>query len=185
MKHFCVQQQSRSRVPASDRAVQQLRSPGFLPRCASTQKDELFGGLFGMLLGQKDPCSIWVCSRLGICLWWSCYKKWTCVTAFITRPVCSVSMKIPSDAHIFWSAFKSLIVHDALCQRGPKYNVLAHMTLSIEHVQEGFKTHDLKLSATGDYHALFSSLFCLVAMHAFINSCLISFFLVSLTLFFL
>ncbi|KAI3362129.1 hypothetical protein L3Q82_012452, partial [Scortum barcoo] len=31
---------------------------------------------------------------------------------------------------------------------GPKYNLLAHTTLRIEHVQEGFKTHDLLLTAT-------------------------------------
>lgn len=34
--------------------------------------------------------------------------------------------------------------------RGPKYNLLAHTTLRIEHVREGFKTHDLSLSATGE-----------------------------------
>ncbi|XP_029300800.1 rhotekin-like [Cottoperca gobio] len=33
---------------------------------------------------------------------------------------------------------------------GPKYNLLAHTTLRIEHVQEGFKTHDLSLAATED-----------------------------------
>ncbi|XP_047229379.1 rhotekin-like isoform X2 [Girardinichthys multiradiatus] len=33
---------------------------------------------------------------------------------------------------------------------GPKYNLLAHTTLSIEHVREGFKTHDLTLSVTED-----------------------------------
>ncbi|MED6282003.1 hypothetical protein CHARACLAT_027554, partial [Characodon lateralis] len=33
---------------------------------------------------------------------------------------------------------------------GPKYNLLAHTTLSIEHVREGFKTHDLMLSVTED-----------------------------------
>ncbi|XP_068430748.1 rhotekin-like [Clinocottus analis] len=33
---------------------------------------------------------------------------------------------------------------------GPKYNLLAHATLRIEHVQEGFKTHDLSLAATED-----------------------------------
>ncbi|XP_035847246.1 rhotekin-like isoform X3 [Sander lucioperca] len=33
---------------------------------------------------------------------------------------------------------------------GPKYNLLAHTTLRIEHVKEGFKTHDLSLAATED-----------------------------------
>ncbi|XP_040052999.2 rhotekin isoform X1 [Gasterosteus aculeatus] len=33
---------------------------------------------------------------------------------------------------------------------GPKYHLLAHTTLRIQHVQEGFKTHDLSLAATED-----------------------------------
>ncbi|XP_036972696.1 rhotekin-like isoform X1 [Acanthopagrus latus] len=33
---------------------------------------------------------------------------------------------------------------------GPKFNLLAHTTLRIEHVQEAFKTHDLTLAATED-----------------------------------
>ncbi|KAM3874161.1 rhotekin-like [Diretmus argenteus] len=33
---------------------------------------------------------------------------------------------------------------------GPKYHLLAHTTLSIEHVQDSFKTHDLSLAATED-----------------------------------
>ncbi|XP_034564940.1 rhotekin-like isoform X2 [Notolabrus celidotus] len=33
---------------------------------------------------------------------------------------------------------------------GPKYNLLAHTTLTIEHIKEGFKTHDLSISATED-----------------------------------
>ncbi|XP_034402948.1 rhotekin-like [Cyclopterus lumpus] len=33
---------------------------------------------------------------------------------------------------------------------GPKYNLLAHTTLRIEHVREGFKTHDWSLAATED-----------------------------------
>ncbi|GLD51701.1 rhotekin-like isoform X1 [Lates japonicus] len=33
---------------------------------------------------------------------------------------------------------------------GPKYNLLAHTTLRIENVQEGFKTHDLSLAAAED-----------------------------------
>ncbi|KAM9734952.1 rhotekin-like isoform 2-T2 [Menidia menidia] len=46
---------------------------------------------------------------------------------------------------------------------GPKYNLLAHMTLSIEHVQDGFKTHDLKLSAADDspfWLPLFGNMCC-------------------------
>ncbi|XP_056289185.1 rhotekin-like [Pseudoliparis swirei] len=37
-----------------------------------------------------------------------------------------------------------------LSARGPKYNLLAHTTLRIEHVREGFKTHDWCLAATED-----------------------------------
>ncbi|XP_022624538.1 rhotekin-like [Seriola dumerili] len=46
---------------------------------------------------------------------------------------------------------------------GPKYNLLAHTTLTIEHVQEGFKTHDLLLSATEDspfWLPLFGNMCC-------------------------
>ncbi|XP_041816679.1 rhotekin-like [Chelmon rostratus] len=32
----------------------------------------------------------------------------------------------------------------------PKFNLLAHTTLRLEHVQEGFKTHDLSVAATED-----------------------------------
>uniref|UniRef100_H2LCI3 REM-1 domain-containing protein n=1 Tax=Oryzias latipes TaxID=8090 RepID=H2LCI3_ORYLA len=35
-------------------------------------------------------------------------------------------------------------------QRGPKYNLLAHTTLTIENVLDGFKTHDLTVLATED-----------------------------------
>ncbi|XP_067429818.1 rhotekin-like [Thunnus thynnus] len=37
-----------------------------------------------------------------------------------------------------------------LAALGPKYNLLAHTILRIEHVQDGFKTHDLSLAATED-----------------------------------
>lgn len=33
--------------------------------------------------------------------------------------------------------------------RGPKYRLLAHTTLKLQHVQEGFKSHNLSLAATG------------------------------------
>ncbi|XP_068191056.1 rhotekin-like [Antennarius striatus] len=33
---------------------------------------------------------------------------------------------------------------------GPKYNILAQTSLTIEHVQEGFKTHDFSLATTED-----------------------------------
>lgn len=40
--------------------------------------------------------------------------------------------------------------------RGPKFSLLAHTTLRLEHVQEGFKTHDLSLAAAGDLFSLCS-----------------------------
>uniref|UniRef100_A0A667ZME4 Rhotekin b n=1 Tax=Myripristis murdjan TaxID=586833 RepID=A0A667ZME4_9TELE len=33
---------------------------------------------------------------------------------------------------------------------GPKYHLLAHTTLRIDHVQDSFKTHDLSLAAAGE-----------------------------------
>ncbi|KAM4634061.1 rhotekin-like [Polymixia lowei] len=38
----------------------------------------------------------------------------------------------------------------ALSTVGPRYQLLAHTTLGIEHVQDRFKTHDLSLAATED-----------------------------------
>uniref|UniRef100_A0A3Q1EFA5 Rhotekin b n=1 Tax=Acanthochromis polyacanthus TaxID=80966 RepID=A0A3Q1EFA5_9TELE len=49
---------------------------------------------------------------------------------------------------------------------GAKYNLLAHTTLTIKHVQEGFKTHDLSLSATEDsphWLPLYGSMCCRLA----------------------
>ncbi|KAM3599965.1 uncharacterized protein V6R79_014723 [Siganus canaliculatus] len=49
---------------------------------------------------------------------------------------------------------------------GPKYNLLAHTTLRIEHIQEGFKTHDLSLAATEDspfWLPLYGSVCCRLA----------------------
>ncbi|XP_015798667.2 rhotekin [Nothobranchius furzeri] len=46
---------------------------------------------------------------------------------------------------------------------GPKYNLLAHTTLTVEHVREGFKTHDLTLSATEEspfWLPLFGNMCC-------------------------
>ncbi|KAK5879288.1 hypothetical protein CesoFtcFv8_024606 [Champsocephalus esox] len=46
---------------------------------------------------------------------------------------------------------------------GPKFNLLAHATLTLEHVQEGFKTHDLSLAATEDdpfWLPLYGSMCC-------------------------
>ncbi|XP_029025197.1 rhotekin-like isoform X2 [Betta splendens] len=48
----------------------------------------------------------------------------------------------------------------------PKYNLLAHATLGLEHVQDGFKTHDLSLSASEDsafWLPLYGNMCCRVA----------------------
>ncbi|XP_031716215.1 rhotekin-like [Anarrhichthys ocellatus] len=61
---------------------------------------------------------------------------------------------------------------------GPKYNLLAHTTLRIQHVQEGFKTHDLSLAATEDnpfWVPLYGSMCCrLVAQPLCMNHPIIS-----------
>ncbi|XP_047185568.1 rhotekin-like isoform X3 [Scophthalmus maximus] len=42
---------------------------------------------------------------------------------------------------------------------GPKYNLVAHATLTVEHVQEGFKTHDLSLAAA-EWLPLYGNMCC-------------------------
>lgn len=38
-----------------------------------------------------------------------------------------------------------------LCvDRGPKYHLLAHTTLSLSHTQDSFRTHDLSISGNGE-----------------------------------
>lgn len=38
-----------------------------------------------------------------------------------------------------------------LCfDRGPKYHLLAHTTLSLSHIQDSFRTHDLTISGNGE-----------------------------------
>ncbi|KAM8828037.1 rhotekin-like isoform 2-T2 [Spinachia spinachia] len=54
----------------------------------------------------------------------------------------------------------------ALPPLGPKYHLLADTTLRIEHVQEGFKTHDLSLATTEDnpsWLPLYGSMCCRLA----------------------
>ncbi|XP_028272944.1 rhotekin-like [Parambassis ranga] len=46
--------------------------------------------------------------------------------------------------------FASPALSPDLSTLGPKYNLLAHTTLRIEHVLDGFKTHDLTLATTED-----------------------------------
>uniref|UniRef100_A0A7N9ANU3 Rhotekin-like n=1 Tax=Mastacembelus armatus TaxID=205130 RepID=A0A7N9ANU3_9TELE len=52
-------------------------------------------------------------------------------------------------------AFRSTTIYGSISSGevgpgGPKYNLLAHTTLRIDHVQDGFKTHDLLLDSTED-----------------------------------
>lgn len=35
--------------------------------------------------------------------------------------------------------------------RGPKYHLLAHTTLSLSHIQDSFRTHDLTISGNGEW----------------------------------
>ncbi|CDQ79146.1 unnamed protein product [Oncorhynchus mykiss] len=54
----------------------------------------------------------------------------------------------------------------ALCTEGPKYHLLAHTTLTIAHVQDSFRTHDLSISATEDsafWLPLYGSVCCRLA----------------------
>lgn len=47
---------------------------------------------------------------------------------------------------------KMLYVHLLLVvNRGPKYHLLAHTTLSLSHVQDSFRTHDLTISGNGEW----------------------------------
>ncbi|CAB1445756.1 unnamed protein product [Pleuronectes platessa] len=87
-----------------------------------TQESDPPGGLSGMLLWEEDPCCVRVCSCLWVCF------QWRRRTPGYSSP--------PLSTH--------------LSKLGPKYNLLAHTTLRIEHVQEGFKTHDLSLAAAED-----------------------------------
>lgn len=48
--------------------------------------------------------------------------------------------------------------------RGPKYHLLAHTTLTIAHVQDSFRTHDLSISATGEWRLL--SFGCLLSLNS-------------------
>lgn len=34
--------------------------------------------------------------------------------------------------------------------RGPKYHLLAHTTLTLSHVQDSFRTHDLTITGNGE-----------------------------------
>ncbi|XP_029545054.1 rhotekin-like [Oncorhynchus nerka] len=54
----------------------------------------------------------------------------------------------------------------ALCTEGPKFHLLAHTTLTIAHVQDSFRTHDLSISATEDsafWLPLYGSVCCRLA----------------------
>lgn len=47
--------------------------------------------------------------------------------------------------------------------RGPKYHLLAHTTLSLSHVQDSFRTHDLTISGNGEWQPSSLRLFSILA----------------------
>ncbi len=171
----CKQQRGRSGVSASCRALQQLHGWGFLPGGSRPQESEPPWGLSGMLLGQKDSCCVWVCSCLWIHFQWRRSGTWKYVPAFIPWPVYTVRITILPETHTKGKYFIMSVTQKKFnwfCPmlsiwRGPKYNLLAHTTLRIEHVQEGFKTHDLSLTAAGKYWLLSSS--CLISSSLFLQ----------------
>uniref|UniRef100_A0A3Q4AXM8 Anillin homology domain-containing protein n=1 Tax=Mola mola TaxID=94237 RepID=A0A3Q4AXM8_MOLML len=75
-------------------------------------------------------------SRLGGSLGCSSGKKTACGSTFSGEDAEAGSGAPPLSPY--------------LSALGPKFSLLAHTTLRIEHVQEGFKTHDLSLAATED-----------------------------------
>ncbi|XP_062268266.1 rhotekin-like [Platichthys flesus] len=83
-------------------------------------------------------------SRLGGSLGCSSGKKIR--AAFESAAVCG-SASSGGGVH---QGYSSPLLSTHLSKLGPKYNLLAHTTLRIEHVQEGFKTHDLSLAAAED-----------------------------------
>ncbi|XP_030599152.1 rhotekin-like isoform X2 [Archocentrus centrarchus] len=99
----------------------------------------------------------WRVSRLGGSLGCSSGKKIR--AAFESAAVCA-SISSGGDARP--GSVPPPLSPDLLTL-GPKYNLLAHTTLRIEHVREGFKTHDLSLSATEDspfWLPLYGSMCC-------------------------
>uniref|UniRef100_A0A3Q0R573 Rhotekin n=1 Tax=Amphilophus citrinellus TaxID=61819 RepID=A0A3Q0R573_AMPCI len=99
----------------------------------------------------------WRVSRLGGSLGCSSGKKIR--AAFESAAICA-SISSGGDARP--GSVPPPLSPDLLTL-GPKYNLLAHTTLRIEHVREGFKTHDLSLSATEDspfWLSLYGSMCC-------------------------
>lgn len=45
----------------------------------------------------------------------------------------------------------TFLFHLLCVDRGPKYHLLAHTTLSLSHVQDSFRTHDLTISGNGEW----------------------------------
>ncbi|XP_039471653.1 rhotekin-like [Oreochromis aureus] len=125
-------------------------SPGFQLRVelySSCVVDEFSPGAIGS----------WRVSRLGGSLGCSSGKKIR--AAFESAAVCG---SISSGGDVRSGSVPPALSPDMLTL-GPKYNLLAHTTLRIEHVREGFKTHDLSLSATEDnpfWLPLYGSMCC-------------------------
>ncbi|XP_070707078.1 rhotekin-like [Pempheris klunzingeri] len=96
-------------------------------------------------------------SRLGESLGCSSGKKIR--AAFESAAVCG---SVSSGANVGPESVSPPLSPN-LSTLGPKYNLLAHTTLRIEHVQESFKTHDLSLAAAEDspfWLPLYGSMCC-------------------------
>lgn len=146
-----MQQWGRPRVRAACGAVQQPWGGRFLPRSSRTQENELPGWISGMFLREKDPCSVWVCSSLWIHVLRRERGSRDSVAASVSSPGQNVRLTVvletrPEGEYLKTSNSSSL----RSLWRGPKFNLLAHTTLRIEHVQEAFKTHDLSLAVAGE-----------------------------------
>lgn len=46
--------------------------------------------------------------------------------------------------------FTTLSLYHMCIYRGPKYHLLAHTTLTLSHVQDSFRTHDLTITGNGE-----------------------------------
>lgn len=114
------QRRGKSRVSASCWALQQLRGWRFFHGDDRIPESEPSGGFFGMLLWEKDPCRIWVCSCVCIHFQWGRCKTWKCGTTIITWSVDTVSMVQEGNKFFFLGIKTRLIVPRNFCLKGSK-----------------------------------------------------------------
>ncbi len=53
--------------------------------------------------------------------------------------------------HVCMHAENKCLSSFVCVDRGPKYHLLAHTTLSLSHIQDSFRTHDLTISGNGEW----------------------------------